>query len=212
MRMYWVRHGVTAWNEEGRFQGKQDIPLNARGRAQARRVGEAFAARPLDHVYASPLSRARETAEAVACRLGLAVELLPRAAEIDHGEWEGCLAADVARRWPELLRRWHEMPQDVRMPGETGESLEDVLCRAKEALEHIRDRGGDEVLLVAHDAVLKVLLCHLLEMPLSGFWKFQLGNGSITVLEERSGGWRFSVIGDMCHMGDAFVREEQKGL
>jgi probable phosphoglycerate mutase len=93
-----------------------------------------------------------------------------------------------------------------------GERLIDVQERALAAVEEIRRTGGETVLIAAHDAVIKVLLCAWMEMPLSGFWRFQVGNGSVTVVEDSPTGLRMSLMGDTCHLGDPFHRPDQAGL
>ena len=87
MRIILVRHGQTKWNSEGRVQGRTDIPLNARGMAQAEAVGEWLSGRKIDAVYASPLMRAHDTAKAIADRQGVCVKLLGEMIEIDFGLW-----------------------------------------------------------------------------------------------------------------------------
>src|SRR5690606_38204247 len=88
--------------------------------------------------------------------------------EIAHGSWEGLLASEIAERDPELLRAWREAPDTVLMPG-GGESIKQVLGRSWEALEwSVEGLGGNDTLLVvAHDAVNRVLLCQVLGIPLS---------------------------------------------
>ena len=92
-----VRHGETDWNAEGRLQGQTDTSLNDYGRRQARRLAERLAERPFDALVASDLSRARETAEILAERLGLSVELDRDLREKDWGSWEGLTAAERDR-------------------------------------------------------------------------------------------------------------------
>ena len=102
--IYFIRHGETEWNAEARYQGQADIPMNARGRAQAKRNGETL--RPLlpkianaDYV-ASPLARARETMQIVRTVLGLPPDdfrIDDRLNEAHYGNWQGTLAADLPR-------------------------------------------------------------------------------------------------------------------
>src|SRR5438105_5656365 len=93
-----VRHGETDWNAERRWQGHTDVPLNARGREQARSLAEELADQPIEAIYASDLSRARETAEIVAARLRLPVVVDPDLREIDAGSLEGLTREEIGGR------------------------------------------------------------------------------------------------------------------
>lgn len=210
MKFFIIRHGETPWNVQGRFQGRNDIPLNDRGEEQARAAGRALRSVRFDAFWASPLSRALETARAVAGPLSREVRTHEGLLEISHGLWEGLLAPEVESRWPGMLTRWHTAPHTVTMP--EGETLLDVQERGLEAVEEIRRVGGDTVLIAAHDAVIKVLLCAWMGMPLHCFWRFQVGNGSITIVEDSPTGLRMSLMGDTCHLGDPFHRPDQAGL
>ena len=210
-RVFLVRHGETDWNREGRFQGQMDIPLNGTGVVQALSVAEALKDVSLDRIVASPLSRARETARPLAELKGLRAELSEGLIEIGHGLWEGRTAPEVEAEWADVLEAWHTRPETVVMP--EGESLEDVQNRAWPALLRIAEGKGENIAVFTHDAVLKVLLMNVLDCPLSSFWKFQLANGSITLLEQSEKGWRIPLMGEAGHLGSTFgIRAEQKGL
>ena len=162
----------------------------------------------------SPLTRARETAERAAARCEYG-EFLTAAAltEINHGDWEGRLADEIAAKWPAELHKWHTAPETVTMPGAGGENLDDILRRAAPAVEAAAKKYQGDVLLASHDAVIKVLLCYWLGAPLSSFFRFQVPNCSITVVEVREGfAPRMLLMGDAAHLGDPFERPEQKGL
>jgi len=105
-----IRHGETDWNAEGRFQGQQDIPLNPRGRGQARRNGRMLAEtlpQSADYDFvASPLARTRETMEILRGSMGLDPEeyrLEPILKEITFGDWEGFTSAELKENWPERM-------------------------------------------------------------------------------------------------------------
>jgi broad specificity phosphatase PhoE len=111
--LYYIRHGETDWNREGRLQGRREIPINANGRAQARHCGgvlrdllarDAIDPAGLDFV-ASPLGRARETMQLVRTELGLdsSYRVDARLAEISFGAWEGFTTAELRARWPDAL-------------------------------------------------------------------------------------------------------------
>ncbi len=150
-RLLLVRHGQTAWNLEGRYQGQADPPLNAQGRAQAEALAHRLRAAG-EHptaIYTSPLRRARATAQALAQALGAPLRTEPRLMEIHLGAWQGILAAEIARRWPQAFQRWEHTPWEVRPPG--GETLREVQQRVEAALHAIlRRHPGETVLLVAH--------------------------------------------------------------
>lgn len=184
MKILLARHGETPWNAEGRYQGQVDIPLSEVGIAQANALGERLKDLRIDRAVASPLSRATRTAqlalgEARAAQLDFDEGLL----EIGHGEWEGLLASEIAARDPQRLRAWREAPDTVLMPG--GESLQLVLDRAWPALERACDGLGadDTLLIVAHDAVNRVLLARILGLPLTKLWTFRQAPTTLNLLE-----------------------------
>ncbi|HJV21955.1 MAG TPA: histidine phosphatase family protein [Holophagaceae bacterium] len=184
MRILLCRHGETPWNAEGRYQGQIDIPLAPTGEAQARALGQRLKDHPITRAVASPLSRARRTAELA---LGDArVALLSfddGLKEIAHGEWEGLLATEIRERDGDRLRAWRDTPDQVLMPG--GESLPMVLDRAWPAFARACEGLGpqDTLLVVAHDAVNRVLLCRILGLPLPQVWRFRQAPATLNLLE-----------------------------
>src|SRR5690554_8019652 len=101
MKIILARHGETEWNAAGRYQGQADIPLSPVGEAQARALGERLRDLPVDRAVASPLGRARRTAElALGGRSGL-LTTDAGLMEIAHGTWEGLLAIEIAERDPD---------------------------------------------------------------------------------------------------------------
>lgn len=177
-----VRHGETDWNREGRYQGKLDIPLNANGREQAAKLAAGLASLKLDVAYSSHLARAFETAHTVCAKRGLEVIKEPGFAEINHGDWEGKLATEVGEKWPKELDAWRNWPHTVLMPN--GERIADVQVRAVRALTQLaRKHDGQTVLVAAHDATNKALLCWASEAPLSSFWRFKQDPTALNCLE-----------------------------
>ena len=189
MKILLARHGETPWNAEGRYQGQVDIPLSEVGQQQAHSLGERLGTVRIDRAIASPLSRAADTA-----RVGLGVAraqqlgLDPGFLEIGHGDWEGLLASEIQQRDPGRLQVWRDAPDTVQMPGPGGESLAQVLDRAWPALERACAGLGDHdtVLIVAHDAVNRVLLCKVLGIPLARLWTFRQAPTTLNLLEGAS--------------------------
>ena len=183
MKLILARHGETAWNAEGRYQGQEDIPLSATGEAQARALGERLRGVRIDRAVASPLSRALRTAQLALRDRASMLHTDAGLMEIAHGEWEGLLAHEIGARDPERLRAWREAPHEVLMP--QGESLQHVLDRAWPALARASDglAGDDTLLVVAHDAVNRVLLCKVLGLPLPRLWSFRQAPTTLNLLE-----------------------------
>lgn len=210
-RFILVRHGETTWNREGRYQGQIDTPLSAFGIEQGRKVAEALKDIPIDICYASPLSRSYDTAAMCAEYHNLTVNTDDRLLEINHGEWEGLLAKDVDEKYPELLHKWRTTVSDVQMPG--GENIEEVRARSMEAFREYAERhAGQTVLVAAHDAVNKAVLCDILEIGLSHFWQIKQDNTCINVFEYQDGKWRLVLMNSTTHLGFLFSGIEQKGL
>lgn len=184
MRILLARHGETPWNAEGRYQGRADIPLSEIGEAQARALGERLREVRIDRAVASPLARARRTAELALGEARAPMLTLDEGlAEIAHGEWEGLLASEIQARDAQRMQAWRDAPQSVQMPG--GESLQQVFERVWPAFARACEGVDDDatVLIVAHDAVNRALLCRVLGMPMANFWRFRQAPTTINLLE-----------------------------
>lgn len=186
MRVLLARHGETLWNAEGRYQGQIDIPLSPVGERQAALLFERLKDVRITRAVASPLSRAKRTAEVAlgesrAAMLDLDAELM----EIAHGTWEGKLASEIREEDGARLQAWREAPDTVLMPGAGGESLPIVLERAWRGFERACAGLGDDdtLLLVAHDAVNRVILCRVLGVPMSKVWGFRQAPTTLNLLE-----------------------------
>lgn len=160
MTILLARHGETDWNRENRFQGHADVPLNDRGREQARALADDLASEGITAVYSSTLSRAFETAQIAADRLGLPVRTDPRLMEVDVGSWSGLTRDEIAGRWPQAFENWK-----AGVAGWDGESYDDLGVRTLAALLEIAARHpGETVLAVAHGGAVRVTLAHAEEL------------------------------------------------
>lgn len=205
MRILLARHGETTWNVEGRHQGAMDIPLSEAGESQARALGARLAGCGLDRIVASPLQRARRTAELARGDRALEVATDPGLLEIRYGLWEGRLASEIRLEDGERQRAWREAPQTVTFPG--GECLQEVLERAWPALHTAAQGLGetDTALVVAHDGVNRVLLCRILGLPLSRLWSFQQAPTCLNLLEGPDPSHlRVVRLNDATHLVDLF--------
>lgn len=185
MRLLFVRHGESRWNVEGRFQGRRDIELSELGVKQAHALAARLAAhgRPAA-IVASPLVRARRTAEIVGQACGRAVDVDERLVEISHGEWEGLVEHDVAQRWPAMIAAWHEKPHTVSFPD--GESLDEVQTRFRSFATDVAARPSP-LLVCTHDVIVRLAALWASGEPIERFFSIMSENGAITEIELEAG-------------------------
>lgn len=177
-----VRHGKTDWNAEQRVMGRNDVPINAQGVAQAKNLRDWLAEIRIDAVYSSPIRRALQTAEII---LEKQKRLKPIAeeglSEIDYGDWVGKLFDEVAKQYPKEYDDYRFRPSKMKIP--SGEAVKDVQARVVATVDWIRKRHeGQRVLIVSHADVIKALLGHLLGLPLDQLQKVGCDNGSLSVV------------------------------
>jgi alpha-ribazole phosphatase len=184
LRLFLLRHAETGWNRERRYQGWADTPLSDTGRAQAEAAGRLLASARLAAVWASPLRRALETAEAIAAFHGLEVRTDDAFKEMHFGEWEGLSVAEVSARFPGEYRTWVETPHRFAAPG--GETLPAVRRRVLDGLERLRAaHAGETVCLVAHGISSRVLILEALGLPLERIWSVAVSSAGLSELEFR---------------------------
>jgi probable phosphoglycerate mutase len=167
-RLYLVRHGATPRTAEDRFSGTTGVDLSDEGRRQAGCLAERLATTTISAAYASPMSRAQETAEIVCRPHGLAPVTRDGLREISHGHWEGLTRAEVEARYADEYAAWESDPFTFAPTG--AESGLSVLARA---LPVIRDivvaHAGGDVLVVSHKATLRLILSSLLGFDARGY-------------------------------------------
>ena len=174
-----VRHGETLWNIEKIYRGRADVNLDEIGIRQAQLLGKYLSNCKLEAIYSSPLRRAMDTANIVACYQKIRVNIAPGLIDFDYGEWQSLPEQEAKRLYPTLHNEWHNNPHKVRMPG--GESLEDVRRRAIKVADAILSKYQASVVLVSHRVVNKVLICSLLGLDNSYFWTIKQDVGGITI-------------------------------
>ena len=150
---------------------------------QARKASEYLKGIKFNKAYSSSMLRPFETAKIILKNTNLKINKIDELVEISHGLWEGKLEEDIKGKWPKLLEDWHKRPETVIMP--EGESIKDVSIRSISAWENICEsqENDDITLLVAHDAVNKTIICHILGLDCSNIWMIKQGNGGITVID-----------------------------
>ncbi|HEY5638530.1 MAG TPA: histidine phosphatase family protein [Dehalococcoidia bacterium] len=200
MNLLLVRHGQTEHNRRNLALGRDDVPLNETGLRQAEALSRALSEERLTAVYASPLERARRTAEAIARPHELEVVIDDGLIEMDVGEMDGMPFPELREKFPAFIESWlGSEGANERMPG--GERLLDVRERASAALSAIVKRHPDgRVCLVSHNFVILSLLTHLLGLELSGFRRLKHSVAAVTRVEWRGEFPMVVSLNDTCHL------------
>lgn len=183
--VYLARHGQTPLNESDALRGLADPPLDETGQHQARRLGAALGTRQLSAVIASPLLRARQTAQPVADRAGLEVATDPCLVDRDYGQWTGRSRQSVIAEWGSV----------DRAPGVEPRAM--VRDRAVKGLTQIAQRSlGSAVVVVSHDAVNRQVLVAL-DARLGDPDTIPQENGCFNVLEWQDGAWVVLAVNEL---------------
>jgi len=154
--IYLARHGQTAYNAEGRFQGWGDVPLDETGREQARELALAVAELKPAALVSSDIARAVETATIVAQQVGIELQIDPRFAETETGEWTDLSFAEVAASDPKGFASFLSLDSEWGFPG--GETFAEQSARVHEALSDWRSRSGDDdVVVICHGNVIRLV-------------------------------------------------------
>lgn len=175
-----ARHGQTAYNAEGRFQGTLEIGLDEVGRAQALALAQIALGHGIRSLWCSPLARARETAVAVAGSLGLEVRTEPRLAEHDTGAWTDRLKAEIEAEDPELWAAYLRGGEDWTFPG--GENLEAFMERVVDGFVAVTRNGELPALVVCHRGVIRAAQAHSHVRGLATFHEWPVDNGALIPL------------------------------
>jgi len=197
LKLILVRHGETSWNRERRVQGADsDIELNETGLEQATRLAGSLENESIVAIHASPMRRAMATAEAIASRHGLPVEVDHRLMEIKVGELEGLSVLNLNTTFSQfLLERWRGRSMVESADGETFDGL---VCRVWPVVEGLlaRHNAGDghnadrAVVIVSHFFVTLAVVLKALDLPIDSFPRFKVDLGSVSTLEFKDQGTR----------------------
>ncbi|NIH85329.1 histidine phosphatase family protein [Amycolatopsis granulosa] len=203
-RMMLLRHGQTAMSVDRRYSGRGDVPLTEQGLQQAAAAAKRLAAMPDlgadTAVVASPLTRTRQTAQAVADALGARVATDPGLLETDFGEWEGLTFAEAAERDPVLHGRWL---RDSSVPAPGGESFDEVHRRVRRARDElVETHGGRTIVVVSHVTPIKSLLRLGLDAGPSLLFRLHLDLASLSIVEfYPDGNASVRLVNDISHLG-----------
>lgn len=156
MNIYLIRHGETDWNKQGKIQGYIDIPLNQQGRLQAKILASKLKEISIDRIYTSDLLRASQTAEIINKSMKSHLISEERLRERNYGEWQKLSWSEVHSQNPDLKEEWKTNPVHSKPP--KGESLQDLYERVNNFLSEILKTEMNNILIVAHNSPLKILI------------------------------------------------------
>jgi len=182
LRVFVIRHGESTWVRERRFAGSRDVPLTDTGRRQCAAVARALAATGVAAVYASPLERARASAELIAEPHRLPVRIVPAFAEMAFGAWEGLTRDEIRARFPEGWEQWRSAPHLCAPLG--GETVSKVAERVGAGLTELQQAHADQtIVLVSHSIVMRVMVLAALGLGLDRLWTVDAAPAGITEIE-----------------------------
>lgn len=191
-KVYLIRHGKTQWNLESRYQGANgDSPLLKDSYREIELLASSLQRIPFEHAYASPLKRARITAQALLNHLNPEIPLTidSRLKEFNLGKMEGMHFEDVAAKWPEVLKNFRHHPDKYDESLVEGESFLEVIARFRAAIEeYCRQYPNGNIIVISHGAALNAAINALIGTPLAHLKdRGGLSNTSTTILTTNDG-------------------------
>lgn len=202
--LYLVRHGQCESNLGSAFQGQIDSPLTDLGRRQAQCIADRLASEEIAAIYSSDLSRARDTAEAIASRHGLPVNTTPLLREASMGAVQGMAVAQFEELYPAECRNWRLDPIANRPPG--AERFEEVIARCGLFIEEAKAKhsAGDKIVAAVHVGSHNGLICAAFSLPVTFYLGMHAANASLSVLEVGEKPF-LRVVNDACHLSSICV-------
>jgi len=194
-----VRHGKTDWNDQLRFQGSVDIPLNGEGIRQVERMALRVLAWRPERIIGSPLRRALRTAAAVLSRMPECdFSVLPSLAEMEFGAWEGKTVFQIETLYGGQYIQWKTDPSQVTPEG--GESFDHTVERVRGFLTG--DFPCGRTLVVSHGGVIRAVLTALFDIAPAVVWRMRIDNAAFVGIEERHGRFSLAFCNDRVHLLD----------
>ncbi len=207
---YFIRHGETQWNAEGRICGRSDVDLSEIGREQAQRLADRLKSVAIDAIYSSPLRRARQTAEIIAQATGLKPLVEEGLVELNYGSWEGKTFREIIERERETLAAWKADPGGMAPPG--GETGIEVLNRVAGVMEGLaRQHHRGKVALVCHKTVSRLAVCYALGVSATEYRRrLTMENAAVNIVERSRQCWRLVLFNDTSHLSGAEDGREEE--
>lgn len=203
MKIYLVRHGQTALNQQRRYQGTIDSPLDEKGLAQVQKVSNRLKDITWSGAIASDLARARVTGEMILAENEnpILMNIMPEWREMNFGSWEGKTFTEIEERFPEKVSTFFGDPSHPIIP--EGESGIEFQKRVLTGFEKVLDMGreAENWLIATHGGSIRIIICEVLGLPLKEMWELEQGNTAVNILNISSGGkMDFETLNDLSHL------------
>ncbi len=198
--LYLVRHGESVANTEGIYQGQTyDTPLSELGQRQANALGDRLRDIQIDRLITSPLTRTRQTADAIAkWHAEVSVEVEPKIIETNHGDWEGNAIGAIRDRWTREYALWQSAPSQAAFPG--GETFAQTRMRTMDWWNELLPAVYGTTVVVTHDNIIRSLLVDLLAMDPDKMWNIELQPAAITTIYLKGDEVKVSAVNDTKHL------------
>ena len=196
-KIFLIRHGETAWNKAGRLQGTSNVLLSPEGIRQAKLLAQHTPFHTVDAIYSSDLSRALTTAKILSEKFNLPVIEERGFRETNFGDWEGKFFSDLMLI--DGFEKFFTHPDKVHPPN--GETFLECQARALTALEEIvADSPNQSIIIVSHGAVIRLILCAALEMPIRKMWAINQVNMAVNIIRIDGGSVTVELVNSTAHL------------
>lgn len=201
MRLFLVRHGITAWNDHGIYQGQTDVPLSDEGRRQVGALRDRLRDQEFAACFTSLLSRAGESARIVVGARSCPVYETAELNEMSYGKWEGLNQQQIRERFPLDWSRF--MTDRVASAPSGGESQRDLAGRVQRVLARIESeylQTGATILVAAHGGSVREIVAHYLGLGEENARRLRLDNASLSIIEVYGDDAIVSLFNDTAHL------------
>ena len=202
LRIILIRHGKTSWNGNWRIQGHSNIELSPEGIAEAELLATNFPLQKVEAIYSSDLQRAKSTAEILAKRFNLPVHTTPELRETNFGDWEGKTLAEMEKIDPVNCENFFRNPEALKI--NNAESFSHVQERAMNAIKKIiAAHQTGNIIVVAHGAINRTILCSILEIPLKKMWALSQFNTAVNIIRFEDEVFTVDLINGTAHLSQS---------
>jgi len=210
VKIFLIRHGMTDWNQEGRYQGDTDIKLNETGITQARLAAKYLSKVRFSSIYSSPLKRTLMTADIINEKRGLDIRAKGGLEEVSFGKWEGMKFSEINSAYHDDYHKWLEDPYSNRPTG--GESFAELTARTVPAVEEIvaESIDGSSIAVVTHGGVILSLLVHWLKIPMERWRSVIQRHAAINIVVVNDGFPYIAGINYTGHLAPVYDENEDR--